>query len=54
MEAVGQLDDNHANVARHREQHLSQALRLAVFPVREIEFGELCDSIDAPGHFVAK
>jgi hypothetical protein len=40
VEAVGELDHEHADVARHRHHHLAEVLRLPLFPGGE---GELAD-----------
>ena len=50
MDAVGQFDQDDADILHHGEQHLADALRLAVFGGEYIELGELGDAIDAARH----
>ena len=46
VETVGQLDENHADVVGHRQDHLSNALGLALFRRRHVELAQLGDAID--------
>ena len=46
VEAVGQLDEDHAHVADHGEEHLADVLGLAVFAIRELDFVDFCDAFD--------
>ena len=42
VNAVGELDENHAHVLPHRQQHLAKVFRLFFLPAAEIrpaEFG---------------
>ena len=54
VQAVGQFDHDDADVLHHGEQHLAEALGLAVFGGEYIELGELGDAIDAARHLVAE
>lgn len=47
MQSVGELDDDHADVAAHREEHLAQVERLLAVHGIDIDVGEL-------GHAVHK
>jgi hypothetical protein len=46
VEAVGELDHEHAEVARHRHQHLPKVLGLTFFTRREGELTDLRDAVD--------
>ena len=46
VQAVGELDDDDANVSDHREQHLADVFGLVVFAVGELDFVELGDAFD--------
>ncbi len=46
VQAVGELDDDDADVADHGEEHLADVLSLAVFAVGELDFVELGDAFD--------
>ena len=52
--AVGQFDQDDADVLDHGEQHLADALGLAVFGREYIELGELGDAVDAARHLGAE
>ncbi len=54
VQAVGQLDDHHAYVVHHGQQHLADALGLALFARVELELAQLGDAIDAMRHLVAE
>ena len=41
VQAVGQLDEDHAHVARHRQQHFAEGLGLRFFTRRELQLVEL-------------
>jgi hypothetical protein len=49
VEAVGELDQDHANVARHRQQHLAERLGLRFLAGREAELVELREAVDEVG-----
>ena len=44
--AVGELDQHHAQVAHHREQHLAEAFRLRLLAALELDLVELGDAVD--------
>ena len=46
VEPVRELDQDHADVADHRQQHLTEAFRLPVLGREEVELGELGDAVD--------
>ena len=46
MQPVGELDHQHAQVARHRDQHLPEILGLALFTRGERELADLGDAVD--------
>ncbi|RYE89290.1 MAG: bifunctional (p)ppGpp synthetase/guanosine-3',5'-bis(diphosphate) 3'-pyrophosphohydrolase, partial [Myxococcales bacterium] len=49
VEAVAELDQEHADVARHGHDHLAEVLGLAVGLRDELDLGELGDPIDQLG-----
>jgi len=51
---VCQLDQNHADIARHGQQHFAKRLRLIFFTRVELEFFEFCKSIHQVGYRCAK
>ena len=54
VQAVSQLDHDHADVVHHGEHHLAQVLRLLLFLGREINFADFCDTLDDVSHLLAK
>ena len=54
VQAIGELDDNHADVGHHGQQHLADAFGLPVFARVEVEFTQLGDAIHAAGHLIAE
>ena len=54
VQAVGELDQDDADVLRHREQHLAEALGLRVLARRELDLVELRDAVDHVGHRLAE
>ena len=54
VQAVGQLHHDDADVVHHRQQHLADALGLALLGGEEIELGQLGDAVHAARHFVAE
>ena len=54
VQAVGELDQDDADVARHREQHLAEALRLHVLARVELDLVELGDAVDHVGDRLAE
>ena len=55
MEPVGELDDDDADVVRHREEHLPEILE-EIFLLRpaELDLAELGDAVDEVGDFAAE
>jgi hypothetical protein len=49
VQAVGQLDQDDAHIARHRQQHLAEGLGLRVFLGGEMQLVELGQAIDHLG-----
>ena len=54
VQAVGQLDEDHANVVHHGQHHLAQVLGLALFAGVEIDLADLGDALDDVRHLVAE
>ena len=54
VQPVAELDDHHADVAAHGQQHLAQVLGLQFFDVGELDLGQLGDAVHQQGHFLAK
>lgn len=54
MQPVRQLHNDHANIGRHGEQHLAQALRLPVVAIPEADLAQLGDAIHASRHVFAE
>ena len=52
--AVAELDQQHADVARHRDDHLAEVLRLAVLLRGEVDLAELGDPVDEEGDLAAE
>jgi hypothetical protein len=52
VQAVAQLDQEHAQVLRHRHDHLAEALGLAILTRGEVDFAELGDTIDDGRHLL--
>ena len=50
VQAVGELDQDHAQVARHRQQHLAEAFRVGFLAVAELQLVQLGDAVDQFGH----
>ena len=51
MQPVGELDDDDANVARHRHKHLAQVLDLRIFFGLIRDAGQLGDPVDEARDF---
>ena len=49
VEAIAELDEQDADVPRHRDHHLAEVLRLAVLAGREVDLRELGDAVDQLG-----
>ena len=54
VQPVRQLDDDDADVGDHGQQHLADALGLALLARIEVQLAELGDAVDAAGHLVAE
>ncbi len=54
VQAVGELDQDHAQVARHRQQHLAEAFRVGFLATAELHLVQLGDAVDQLGHGVAE
>ena len=54
VQTVGQLDQHHAHIGDHGQQHLAHVFCLAVFAVGKLDFVDLGDALDDVGHLVAK
>ena len=54
VQAVGQLDDDDADVAAHGEEHLAQVQRLLGVHRVDLDGGELGDAVDELGHRLAE
>ena len=54
VQAVGQLDEHHAHVGDHGQQHLADVLGLAVFAVGKLDLVDLGDALDDVGDLVAE
>ena len=49
VQPVGELDEDHAHVARHREQHFAKRLGLRLFAGRELQLVQLREAVDEVG-----
>ena len=49
VQPVGQLDQDHAHVARHRQQHLAERLRLRLLAGGEVQLVQLGQAVDQLG-----
>jgi hypothetical protein len=49
VQPVGELDQDHAHVARHRQQHLAERLGLRLLAGREAQLVELGEAVDEVG-----
>ncbi len=54
VQAVSQLDHDHAQVARHRQQHLAEALGGRFLAVAELQLVQLGHAVDQFGHGFAE
>ena len=52
VQAVGELDQDHADIARHGQHHLAEAGSLRLGAGLEIDLGELADTVDELGDLV--
>jgi hypothetical protein len=51
VQAIAQLDDHHADVLRHGEEHLAQILRLLLLKRLPLNPGELGDAVHQAADF---
>ncbi len=54
VQAVGQLDHDHANVVHHGQHHLADALGLGLFAGSELDFADLGDALDDVRNLLAE
>ena len=54
VQAVGQLDEHHADVIHHGQHHLAQVLGLLLFAGGEIDGADLGDALDDVRHLLAE
>ena len=54
VHAIGELDQDHAQVAHHRQQHLAEVLRLRFLAILETDLIEFGHAIDDLGDIVAE
>ena len=54
VQAVGELDEQDADVARHRDDHLADVLGLRQLAGAELDLVELGQAVDDPGDLVAE
>jgi hypothetical protein len=54
VQPVGQLDEHHAHIGNHGQQHLAHVFGLAVFAVGKLDLVDLGDALDDVGHLLAK
>ena len=54
VEAVAELDEQDADVPRHRDDHLAEVLGLTIFLRREVDLRELRDAVDQLGDLDAE
>ncbi len=54
VQPVGQLDNDHAQIIDHGQQHLAEAFGLPVFGGEEIQLAQLGNAVHAARHFFAK
>ena len=54
VQAVGQLDQHHANVVHHGQYHLADVLGLRFFGRGEVNFADLGDAFDDVGNLLAE
>jgi ketosteroid isomerase-like protein len=54
VQPVGELDQDDAHVARHRQQHLAEVFRLGLFEALELDAVQLGDAVDQVGGHLPK
>ena len=50
MQAVGKLDDDHADITRHGEKHFAQVERLLLVHAVDLDIGELGHAVNELGN----
>ena len=51
MQAIRELDNNDADVVRHRHEHFADVFRLIFFAGGKMDFGNFRDAFDKLRHF---
>ena len=54
VQPVGDLDEDDADVLRHRHEHFAEVFHLLVLAARELHAGELCDALHDIGYLAAE
>jgi hypothetical protein len=54
VQAVGELDQDHPQIAGHRQQHLAEALGHRLVAIAKAELVEFGDAVDQFGHGLAE
>ena len=54
MQAVGQLDEHHADIVDHRQHHFADVLRLRLLAGGKIDAADLGNAFDDVRHLLAK
>ena len=54
VQPIRELDQDHADVFRHREQHLPEVLRLVLRTTRELDLADLGETCDEVPDFLSK
>ena len=54
VQSIGQLNQNHANIARHRKEHLAIVFNLSIFLGNILNFAQLRHAVNKVGHNHAK
>jgi hypothetical protein len=54
VDAIGKLNEDHADIVDHGKKHLADVFRLARLGSHDVETTDLSDTLDEAGDFVAK
>ena len=54
VQAIGELDQDHPHVGRHRHDHLAVVLRLGLLAALELDPGQLGDALDQARDLLAE
>jgi hypothetical protein len=54
VQAVGELDEQHADIGRHGQHQLAEILRMLGMVRLQLDAGELGDAVDEARHFLAE